>query len=391
MTFLCLYPSTSYGFNYPYDFGSFIHHPRSIVHNAALLFSCNQSPSFASRLRTNRFVPNGLRTDNKPSLATDETAIDAEIGLCYHFKDWVSLGLFSAVSSYDINDTTKSLKNPLVFPFHKSYFPVISSAISIEPVDNLHVGFAAQFFETVPVEVKLFLIDEPQFTIQSRIGVAVNWNIGTAIETSYGIFHLGYQPAFESDLDVPFTIPLDFSELNPFIPINLDIDILTFDTALDYRPATWQIGWVGQFKRKIQAEIGIIVNYWEELGAEFFLRPQDLFGVLESIITQRNIVLKNTINPYFGIDLPISDSLVFKAGLAVFQSPLIKQAEKKPAVSGNVILIKTGMVLTKKLFDIPFSIEGHLTYGHMKEQAVSGGGRVSGEFITLMNQLSFPF
>jgi len=380
----------SHAFIYPYDFGSYARQPRSIVNNAALLFACNQSPTFAGRLRTNRFTPEGLRTDDKPSLPTDDTAIEAEIGLCHHLLDWVSLGFFSAISSYDINETTKSLNNPLVFPFHKTYLPVISGAISIEPIDNFHFGFAAQFFETLKIDINLILLEELQATINTRIGAAANWNLGSAVETPFGVFHVGYQPAFEADLDVPITVPLDLSELTPLLPLDFTFDILQLDGALDYRPALWQLGWIGLFKNGIQAEAGVIINKWEDLGAEFFLRPQDPFGALDVFITDRTIILKNTVNPYMTLNFPLSDQFTIKTGLAAYRSPLVQQPERQAAVSGDVLTVKTGLVFNTKVFEIPMAMEGHLIYGHMKEQTVSGDGTVSGEFITFMSQLSFP-
>ncbi|MEJ2754383.1 MAG: hypothetical protein P8104_00715 [Gammaproteobacteria bacterium] len=346
-------------FLYPYDFGSFANQPRSLIYNAGLLFKCERSSAYTMRLRYNDFQPVGLRSSDKPSDPTDGNAIESEVGFCHKQYPWLSLGLFAAISSFNGNQSTKSLNNPIVFPLHKTYLPVLSGAFSVKVIENVHIGFSAQFFETLHVDTRIEIAEEFRAIIKTQIAFDFNWNVGAAFETPWGIVHGGYQPAFEAGLDVSVVTPLNLEQVNA-LPISFTLDLISLEGALDYRPATWQIGWIGQ------------------------VRSLD-------IITQNELRFRTTIDPYLIVRYPLSDTLTLQGGYAHFASPIIQDIPRRPAVSGDMHSLKVGATLHTYLHPTPMYLEGHLIYGIMPRQDISGGGQLSGNYFTGRVQVSFPF
>ncbi|MEJ2669823.1 MAG: hypothetical protein P8077_06075 [Gammaproteobacteria bacterium] len=376
-------------FLYPYDFGSFANQPRSLIYNAGLLFKCERSSAYTMRLRYNDFQPVGLRSSDKPSDPTDGNAIESEVGFCHKQYPWLSLGLFAAISSFNGNQSTKSLNNPIVFPLHKTYLPVLSGAFSVKVIENVHIGFSAQFFETLHVDTRIEIAEEFRAIIKTQIAFDFNWNVGAAFETPWGIVHGGYQPAFEAGLDVSVVTPLNLEQVNA-LPISLTLDLISLEGALDYRPATWQIGWIGQV-RSLDTEAGILISKWDDLGAKIFVQPSDPLGISDLLITQNELRFRTTIDPYLIVRYPLSDTLTLQGGYAHFASPIIQDIPRRPAVSGDIHSFKLGATLKTYFHQKPMYLEGHLIYGIMPRQDISGGGQLSGNYFTGRVQVSFPF
>lgn len=389
LLFSTLLPNSASAFLYPYDFGSYFGQPRAMVNNAALLYGCEPSLTFAGRLRSNDFQPRSTPAEDSKTEPTDGNAIEAEVGLCHQELDWLTLGVFSAFSSFDSVLSTKSETNPIVFPLQKTYLPVISGAFAVTLIEDLHVGFAAQFFETVEIDTKINISDELRATVDTRISLTFNWNVGAALETDLGIFHGGYQPAFEADIDFSVSAPIDLTSLN--LPFNIELeDLFSLEGALDYRPATWQFGWIGNFGAQT-IEIGGLINEWDRLGADTFVTLNDTFGITDLIFNRREIVLKKTLDPYIHIQTEFSDTLTLHAGYAFFNSPIEIADGRRWAIGGDIHSVKTGLRLKSTFRGRTIYLDGQLIYGYMPDQEVSNNGRVSGEYISGMGQISFPF
>lgn len=388
LVLLCmLLPTQASAFLYPYDFGSYADQPRGMVNNAALLHFCDRAAAFSGRLRSNKFQPVRGDTAGTGTEPTDGNAIEAEAGLCHHELEWLTLGLFAAFSSFDSALSTQSENNPIVFPLQKTYLPVLSSAYSLTLIDNVHVGFAAQFFETIEIDAQIAVAEELRATIDTRIAITFNWNIGMAVETTMGILHAGYQPAFEADINFELSAPIDFSALN--LNIQLD-DFFSLDGALDYRPATWQVGWIGEFGA-IQMELGALISEWDRLGAGTFITFSDRLGISQFLFTVDDIILHKTVDPYLHMTLSVDDSLSVHGGYAFFQSPIVAEDTSRWAVGGDIHSLKGGIQLKSYFRGKPVYFEGQLIYGYMPDQPVSGGMSVSGKYIAGMGQISFPF
>lgn len=395
-----LLPADAFAFLYPYDFGSFYDQPRGMVNNAALLYHCERSFAAAGRLRSNDFQPRrSTKADNDPTAPseantvetepTDGNAIEAEVGLCHHELDWLSLGIYSAFSSFDSTLSTQSEQNPIVFPLQKTYLPVISGAFSITLIENVHVGLAAQFFETVDIDATIIVSDELRATVDTRISMTFNWNIGAALETDFGILHAGYQPAFEADIDFEISAPIDLTALN--LPFNVQFDdLFSLEGALDYRPATWQLGWIGDFGAQT-LEIGALISEWDRLGSGIFISINDPFGAAEFLFTRNDIVLEKTVDPYIVIQTEFTDEITLYGGYAFFNAPIVVEDDKRWAVSGDIHSLKAGIRLKTEFRGKPVYLEGQMIYGYMPEQEISGDGLISGGYIAGMGQISFPF
>jgi len=389
---LVLTATQTWAFLYPYDFGSYYQQPRGMVNNAALLHFCDRSAALSGRLRSNDFQP--VRPDENGNLGekstpTDGNAIEAEAGLCHHEVNWLTVGLFGAFSSFDSVLSTKSNQNPVVFPLQKTYLPVISGAVSLNLIENIHVGFAAQFFETIEIDARINLGEEIRATIDTRIAMAFNWNIGAALETPYGIFHGGYQPAFEADINFETAFALDLNAININFEQEID-DIFSLQGAIDYRPPTWQIGWIGNFAGG-NLEVGGLISEWDRIGSSTFITFNDPLGITNVLFNRDDIILKKTFDLYAIITLDLSDDFSVHAGYAFFHSPIAVEADRRWAVAADIHSIKTGARLKTTLQGKTVYIEGQLIYGYMPEQQISGGGSLSGEYIAGMGQLSFPF
>lgn len=384
-----LMPSKASAFLYPYDFGSYSDQPRAMVNNAALLYRCEPSITLAGRLRSNEFQPRSSEAADSTTDPTDGNAIEAEAGFCHHELEWLTLGAFSAFSSFDSKLSTRSETNPIVFPLQKTYLPVISGGFAVTVIDNFHLGFAAQFFETVEIDTRISISNELRATVETRISMAFNWNLGAALETDFGIFHGGYQPAFEADVDFSVSAPIDLSALN--LPLSLELtDLFSLEGALDYRPATWQFGWIGKFDAHT-VEIGGLISEWDRLGAGTFITLNDTFGLTDLIFNRNEITLKKTLSPYIVVQTKGSESLTLQAGYAFFSSPLEIEDSRRWAIAGDIHSVKGGFKLKSQFRGRVIYLEGQLIYGHMADQEVSNGGYVSGQYISGMGQISFPF
>jgi hypothetical protein len=175
--------------------------------------------------------------------------------------------------------------------------------------------------------------------------------------------------------------------------LNLNIqldDFFSLDGALDYRPATWQVGWIGEFGA-IQMELGALISEWDRLGAGTFITFSDRLGISQFLFTVDDIILHKTVDPYLHMTLSVDDSLSVHGGYAFFQSPIVAEDTSRWAVGGDIHSLKGGIQLKSYFRGKPVYFEGQLIYGYMPDQPVSGGMSVSGKYIAGMGQISFPF